>query len=149
MAMSGPQSSQQNDDNDESGIFVDINVTPLVDIMLVLLIIFMVSTTVMTEDSNSSGIHVDLPKAKAKGDASQQSDLIIALTQEGQIVHSGEAISIDQLKTIFENTHKKNAKANIIIQADKEVKHGKVTEVLDLARSIGLEQLSIGTESSD
>ncbi len=149
MAIQGPSARNSEDEDDEGGIFAEINVTPLVDVMLVLLIIFMVSTTIITEEVQSAGIKIDLPKASSKGGAVEQGDVIIALTKEGQIVHAGETVSLEQLKGILEAAKAKNAKTVVIVQADKEVQHGRVTEVLDLARSLGLEQLAIATESSE
>src|SRR5437868_2386520 len=103
MAMSGPGERADDDDGeDEGGIFAEINVTPLVDVMLVLLIIFMVSTTIITEEVQSAGIKVDLPKSSAKGGALDKADVIIALTKEGQIVHAGESYTIEQLKDVLE-----------------------------------------------
>ncbi|MCC6808203.1 MAG: biopolymer transporter ExbD [Deltaproteobacteria bacterium] len=148
MAISGPQERSELDEDDGS-IFAEINVTPLVDVMLVLLIIFMVSTTIITEEVQSAGIKVDLPKSSAKGGAIEQGDVIVALTKEGQIVHAGEALNLEQLKTILETAKAKNPKTVVIVQADREVQHGRVTEVLDLARSLGLEQLAIATEASE
>jgi biopolymer transport protein ExbD len=147
VAVSSPRERENDDGGDP--IFADINITPLVDVMLVLLIIFMVSTTVMTDESKTSGIKVDLPKASAKGGVSQDADVIVALTKEGQIVHAGVTVSLEQLRTIFENAKKKNPETVVIVQADKEVLHGKVTDILDLARGIGLERLSIATESAE
>jgi biopolymer transport protein ExbD len=148
MAVSTPRENEDLDDP-SAAIFADINVTPLVDIMLVLLIIFMVSTTVMTEDNKSSGIKVDLPKATAKGGAQQDADVIVALTKEGQIVHEGTTVSLEQLREVLLAAKKKSPETVIIVQADKEVMHGKVTDVLDLARSLGLEHLSIATEAPE
>ena len=143
-----PQGGYEEFDSD-GAIFAEINVTPLVDVMLVLLIIFMVSTTIITEQVQSSGIKVDLPKSTAKGGAIDAADVVVALTKEGQIVHGGEAVSLEQLKGLLEKAKQKNPRTVVIVQADREVQHGRVTEVLDLARAIGLEQLAIATESAE
>ncbi len=151
MAISGPKSTGGDDElgDDAGGLFAEINVTPLVDVMLVLLIIFMVSTTIITEEVQSAGIKVDLPRSSSKGGAVDNADVIVALTKEGQIVHGGESLSVEQLRTVLESAKEKNPKTVVIVQADKEVQHGRVTEVLDLARSLGLEQLAIATEASE
>jgi biopolymer transport protein ExbD len=150
MAVTGPSGGGGGGEweDEEGGIFAEINVTPLVDVMLVLLIIFMVSTTIITEDQKSAGIKVDLPKASSSGGAAEAGDVIVALTKEGQIVHAGESLNLEQLKGILEAAKTKNPKTVVIVQADREVQHGRVTEVLDLARSLGLEQLAIATEAS-
>jgi len=150
MAVTGPSGGGNGNEfeDEEGGIFAEINVTPLVDVMLVLLIIFMVSTTIITEEQKSAGIKVDLPKSSSTGGAAEAGDVIVALTKEGQIVHGGESISLEQLKGILEAAKTKNPKTVVIVQADKEVQHGRVAEVLDLARSLGLEQLAIATEAS-
>jgi biopolymer transport protein ExbD len=152
VAVSGPKGGGHERDElggDEGGIFAEINVTPLVDVMLVLLIIFMVSTTIVAEERQSAGIKIDLPRANSKGGAAEMADVIIALTKEGQIVHAGEAVSLEQLKRVLEESKAKNPKTVVIVQADREVQHGRVTEVLDMARSLGLEQLAIATESAE
>jgi len=154
MGLSTQDSSSRysEDELDTSNIMVDINVTPLVDIMLVLLIIFMVSTTLINQDAgnaSNSGIQVDLPKVANKGGQQQVADLIIALTEDGRIIHQGENINKDILKQIFTQTFQKNPKTLVVVQADQEVKHGHVAEILDLARAAGLERLSIATESNE
>jgi biopolymer transport protein ExbD len=152
VAVSGPKGGDDIDElgSDEAGgIFAEINVTPLVDVMLVLLIIFMVSSTIITDEVQSAGIKVDLPKSSSKGGAIDNADVIIALTKEGQIVHAGESVSLEQLKGVLEVAKAKNPKCVVIVQADKEVQHGRVTEVLDMARSLGLEQLAIATEAAE
>lgn len=146
MSMSNPDSGKE---DDEGSIFADINVTPLVDIMLVLLIIFMVSTTVMTDSPTSSGIQVDLPKSSAKGGSLEDADIIIALTKDGQTVVGGETVDEPRLRSLLEDAKKKNEKTVVIVQADKEVFHGRVAGVLDLARAVGLQRLAIATESSE
>lgn len=146
MSMSNPDSGKE---DDEGSIFADINVTPLVDIMLVLLIIFMVSTTVMTDAPTSSGIQVDLPKSSAKGGSLEDADIIIALTKDGQTVVGGETVDEPRLRSLLEDAKKKNEKTVVIVQADKEVFHGRVAGVLDLARAVGLQRLAIATESSE
>jgi len=152
VAVSGPKGGDSADElgsDTEGGIFAEINVTPLVDVMLVLLIIFMVSSTIITDETQSAGIKVDLPRSNSKGGQVDNADVIVALTKEGQIIHAGESVSIDQLKGILEMAKAKNPKCIVIVQADKEVQHGRVTEVLDLARTLGLEQLAIATEAAE
>lgn len=148
MGMSNPDSGPSEEGGD-GAIFADINVTPLVDIMLVLLIIFMVSTTVMTETPQSSGIQVDLPKSSAKGGALEDADVVVALTKDGQTVFMGEAVDDEKLKTLLTEAKRKNEKTVVIVQADKEVRHGRVAEILDLARALGLGRLAIATENTE
>ena len=83
MAIGGPKSSG---DDDEEGIFAEINITPLTDIFLVLLIIFMVTSSVMARDElRKGGVKVTLPKGTSTEVAPNQKDLNVAVTQDGKI----------------------------------------------------------------
>src|SRR3954463_10706117 len=98
MAMKGPSS----DEDGDGAIFAEINITPLTDIFLVLLIIFMVCSTVMArQDAARAGMKVNLPKGAAQEVAPGSSDVTVAVTTTGDIVVDGKVVSPDQLKAIF------------------------------------------------
>ena len=121
----------------------DINVTSLVDIIFNLLLFFMLTTSF----SESAGLEIELPEASAKDFEVQREDLTIALTKAGEIVVGGEALSLDELKELLQRHKDRHPKATVIVQADAEVPHGRVVEVVDAAKKLGLPRLGIATQS--
>jgi biopolymer transport protein ExbD len=147
MAMSGPGSSKDDDLGlEETAGFSDINITPLTDIFLVLLIIFMVTSSVIVNSSNGAkaGLKVNLPQGGSADVATQASDVSIAILEDGRLVLGGDVVTADELKKAFEDAKAKNADTMVIVQADQGVPHGKVVEVMEMAKSAGLGQLAIG-----
>jgi len=144
MAFGGPRRSEG--DGEEGDIFVDINITPLTDIFLVLLIIFMVTSSVMATDSAArAGVKVTLPKGAAKDVATSGKDVTVAITTDGKMVVEGKEISPDALKAKFEEAAKRDPDTQVIVQADEATHHGRVVGVMELAKSAGLRRLAIAT----
>jgi biopolymer transport protein ExbD len=150
MAISGPSRSHHQDDDDfaASG-FSEINITPLTDIFLVLLIIFMVGSSVVVDQAQGggTGVRVDLPKGAAKELNAQQRDFPVAVLKDGTLVIEGKSIDLDALKARFETMAKSNPDAQVIIQADAGVQHGRVVEVMEAAKAVGISRLAIATDS--
>ena len=135
------------DDDQSDGVFAEINITPLTDIFLVLLVIFMVTSSVIVNANGGAakaGLKVNLPKGGASDVVPQASDLSIAILTDGRIVVSGNVISADELKTALDAAKAKNPDTLVIVQADEGVTHGKVVEVMEMAKGAGLAQLAIG-----
>lgn len=137
------------DDADASdGVFAEINITPLTDIFLVLLIIFMVTSSVIVNQGSGSGakagLKVNLPKGGAADVTPQASDLSVAVLADGRVLLSGDVVTVDELKKKLEETKAKAPDTLVIVQADEGVAHGKVVEVMELAKAAGLGQLAIG-----
>ncbi len=135
----------------EGNVFAEINITPLTDIFLVLLIIFMVTSSVIVQSgvSGQSGVKVNLPKG-SKNDVSTQGPqtLAVAILADGRIVIGGKVMTEDDLKLRFAEAQKRSAETTVVVQADSGVPHGKVVDVMELARSAGLERLAIATQGS-
>jgi biopolymer transport protein ExbD len=153
MAISGPRGHHQDDDIGEGGpaVFADINITPLTDIFLVLLIIFMVTSTALVEAGQGgagAGVRVDLPKGAAHELSTTARDFPVAILADGRTVVEGKGVEPDQLKARLEKLHTESPDAQVIIQADTGTHHGKVVEVMELAKQVGIERLAIATESS-
>ena len=150
MAMSGPGRSHHHDDDEFApAVFSEINITPLTDIFLVLLIIFMVGSSIVVEQAQGggTGVRVDLPKGAAKELHAAPRDFAVAILKDGTTVIEGKAIELGALKERFQKLAKDWPEAQVIIQADTGVNHGRVVEVMEAAKSVGIERLAIATEA--
>ena len=133
---------QPDDDND---IISGINVTPLVDIMLVLLIIFMLVSTFV----DFTSIKVELPHA-ATGEALHTETVSVMISREGDYYMAGKKISsLDQLRILLEGKKKENPGIQVIISADRKVYHEKVVGLIDLIRKVGILKFAINVELID
>ncbi len=142
-----PGSDEESADN----VFAEINITPLTDIFLVLLIIFMVTSSVIVNQSGSGargGLRVNLPKGSAADVTPTEADLSVAILSDGRIVLAGNVVGEDELKKALEETKQKNPNTMVIVQADEGVAHGKVVQVMELAKGAGLAQLAIGVREN-
>ncbi len=147
MAIGGPQNGDDAEGGEGGGIFSDINITPLTDIFLVLLIIFMVTTTAIAEaGQDKGGFKVNLPKG-SKGDAGQVArDLVIAVLADGRVVVGGKVLDEATLEQTFQASARVNPDTVVVVQADEGVAHGRVVAVMEAARNAGLTRLAIATE---
>lgn len=134
---------------DDDDMIVEINVTPLVDVVLVLLIIFMVTARLMV----SPTIPVELPKASTGEDASKNaSPLAITLSyapppQATPMFLNGQPIERQQLELrIQQEILKQKKNLQVIIAADQRVTHGKVMALLDMLRRLGVEQYAFNID---
>ena len=118
-----------------------INITPLVDIVLVLLIIFMVTTTYIVRDA----IEVDLPRAAHAGEATG-STLAVVLTRDGTIYVDGVKRTESELAARTREVVAKDRDARAIISADKGSLHGAVVRVIDVVKGEGVSKFAINIE---
>ncbi len=130
--------------NDSKKMMSDINVTPFVDVMLVLLIIFMVTAPMMMQ-----GVEVNLPQTTTKRIKSQEDPLILTITKKKEIFIETHRITLDDLEQkalkIFENRRDKE----ILLKADKDVPYGFVIKVVSRIKNAGIEKLGMVTEPVD
>lgn len=117
----------------EDEILADINITPFVDIVLVVLIIFMVTATYIVAPS----IKVNLPDA-ATGEATDDSSLGLTLSRDGTLYLDGEVVTEDRLRAVIRAEKANNHDVICLIGADKEVPHGEVIHVIDVVRQEGV-----------
>ncbi len=144
MALSSPE----DEGGSGGGIFADINITPLTDIFLVLLIIFMVTTTAIAEaGGQNGGIKVQLPKGGQANAVKEVHDLAIAVLADGRVVVQGKVVDEAALKQVLEKSRGENPDTLVLIQADEGVPHGRVVAVMDMARREGLARLAIATRA--
>jgi biopolymer transport protein ExbD len=126
------------------GGIVGINVTPLVDIVLVLLVIMMVSATYIVSQS----MQVDLPKT-ATSDDNVASLAAVTLTKNREIYFNGDKVDEATLKRKLNAAYSANSDVNLIVSADQEAKHGAVVQVIDVAKAIGITKFAINVERSE
>ena len=120
------------------GIIAEINVTPLVDIMLVLLIIFMLTAHLIARQA----IEIELPRA-AQSTALQPTTLAIALKADGAIFLNDKPVTPAALREAIKAAVARDPKAQAVIAGDKRVSHGRVVWVLDTVKSLGITQFAI------
>ena len=118
----------------------EINVTPLVDVMLVLLIIFMVTAPLLQQ-----GIDVNLPQAKGK-ELPPEERITLVIKSGGTIYLNDNPISMSEMKTKLESISKLNP--NVFLKADKSVPYGLVVQVMGEIKDAGIEKLGMITEPS-
>lgn len=121
-----------------------INVTPLVDITLVLLIIFMVTATYVVREA----IEVDLPRA-ASGGETVGPTLAFALDREGKLFLDGAPATVDGAREAVRTAVARSPEARALISADRAVSHGRVIEVIDLVKQEGLTRFAIDVERAE
>jgi biopolymer transport protein TolR len=128
----------------------EINITPFTDVVLVLLIIFMITTPLLMQpeksSENESGFDVQLPMAKSKGIPSMPVQVVIVILQDGRMVLTGETVSEDTLKEKLKDVKTNNPQALVIVQADRMVNHWRVVRAMDIAAEVGLNRLAIATQ---
>jgi biopolymer transport protein ExbD len=150
VAASGPNGNGDLEGEGAAGLFADINITPLTDIFLVLLIIFMVTTTAIAESgTQNAGLKVNLPKGGAAAAGAVAHDLAVAILEDGRTVVRGEVVDEGRLAALLDEARSRSPETTVLIQADRGVPHGRVVGVMDLARRHGLERLAIATRAAD
>jgi biopolymer transport protein TolR len=129
--------SERNDEFEITGI----NVTPLVDVMLVLLIIFMVTATYVVKEA----IKVELPRAANAGETTART-LQIVITRDGQALLDGVQVTEQALVSKIRDAPERKDDLQAVIAADRDARHGAVVRVLDLLTSQGVSKFAIQIE---
>ncbi|HKZ56133.1 MAG TPA: biopolymer transporter ExbD [Thermodesulfovibrionales bacterium] len=119
-------------------VLSEINVTPFVDVMLVLLVIFMVTAPLLQQ-----GVDVNLPKAKGR-DLPSEERITLVIKKEGRIYMNETPVSIEEMRNKLEAISKLNP--NVYLKADRGVPYGFVVEVIGEIKDSGIEKLGIVTE---
>jgi biopolymer transport protein ExbD len=125
------------------GGIVGINVTPMVDVVLVLLVIMMVSATYIVSQS----LKVELPKTASSDDAVSAVSAV-TITKEGAFLYNGEPADEAALVAKLRAAHAASADVNLVISADQSALHGQVVHVIDLAKIEGISKFAINVERS-
>jgi biopolymer transport protein TolR len=118
-----------------------INVVPLVDLMLVLLVIFMVTAPILQQ-----GVSVDLPQAKAAALTGEEEQLVVTVDKKGSVYLNDTPITFDQLGPKLEAVTKLRPDKQVFLRADRQVPYGEVVRVMAAAKAAGVESLGMITE---
>lgn len=125
-------------DGDDEDVISSINITPFVDIILVVLIIFMVTTSYIVQ----AQIEVNLPKA-ASGQSEVGSTLTFQVTKDGEYVLDGEMLTLEQIVESVKKARVAEPDVRAIIAADKDVEYGKVIDLIDVIKLNGIEKFAL------
>ncbi len=152
----GPIPDQHGDDEEDGGgIFAEINITPVADLFLVLLIIVLVGAPAaaaeMIEraaDEQSSGLDINLPSGETQEIDPAAASLVVEIPREGDVVVNGSEVSDDELDALFQSAFSRDASTQVVLRADEGVFHGRVVSVMERARQTGLSRLAIATRGA-
>ena len=126
---------------EDSGLMSSINITPFVDVVLVLLVIFMITAPMLVKDI----LEIKLPKT-ASGDGQVVQTLGVAVNKDGNILLNGDLTDDEGLKKAAQLALAKSADSQAIVSADVEVAYGKVVHVIDLLKGAGLNRFAVQIE---
>lgn len=153
------------DDDGGESIFAEINITPLTDVFLVLVIIFMVSalavqvearqekqrTAVAQEQSEAekrSGLKVNLPQGQSQEIDPAKASLVLVIPLTGDVDVGGKRIADGELDNLFRAAFARDKNTQVVLKADKGAPHGRVVNLMERAKQAGLTRLAIGTSGS-
>jgi biopolymer transport protein TolR len=128
-------------DQQQEDSISQINITPLVDVMLVLLVIFMVTAPILQQ-----GVAVDLPQVTAGALESQEESFIVSITRDAKVHLNEHPLKLSDLQERLSELAQKNPNRPVYLRADKEVSYGKVVEVMAVIRNAGIQKLGMVTE---
>jgi biopolymer transport protein ExbD len=164
MAMAIGKLPDEDVGGDDAGdaIFAEINITPLTDVFLVLLIIFMVSALAVQVDrarekrkikdeqqqaevEKKTGLKVNLPSGAAQEIDTSKQSLVLIIPISGDVSVGGKILRDDQLDAVFQAAFQKDKATQVVLKADRGVAHGRVVNIMERAKQAGLTHLAIGT----
>ncbi len=134
----------KNSGDDEESIVAEINMTPMIDIMLVLLIIFMVSSTAALE----SGMDIELPKTSQTADKKEAEILVISLSKDGKVAVHGKQVPEQELSRKIASTLQELKTDSVILEGDTAANLGRAVELMDIAKTAGAKNFSIAADES-
>ena len=153
------------DAGEEAGgesIFAEINITPLTDVFLVMVIIFMVSALAVqvearqqtkkvkdeqaqVDQEKKSGLKINLPSGAAQEIDTSKASLVLVIPLSGDVAVDGKVLRDDQLNSLFQAAFQRDKNIQVVLKADKGVAHGRVVNIMERAKQAGLTRLAIGT----
>lgn len=118
----------------------ELNLTPLVDVIFLQLIYFMLTSSFIMQP----GIKIKLPQATTT-QTIQKGEIFVSISENGIIFYKGQPITIKELEEVFKREKGRNRQLTLVIKADRNVKHGRVVEVMDAGRKQGIDKIAIAT----
>jgi biopolymer transport protein ExbD len=125
-------------DPDDSEVLCEINVTPLVDVMLVLLVMFIVTASAIT-----TSVHVNLPETESVAPPRAKQPIVLSVDQEGHYRLDKHRVSLDELKQRLATIHQKAPHKTARLQADRNVPYGRVDKAMAALQSAGIQKIAI------
>jgi len=164
MAIGKLPDAGDDEDGGDAGLFADINITPLTDVFLVLVIIFMISALAVQAEARQekrkladvveksdadkrSGLKVNLPSGAAQEIDPQKASLVLVIPMSGELQIGGKAIPDGEIDNLFRNAFARDKTTQVVLQADRGVQHGRVVNLMERAKKAGLTRLAIGTSA--
>jgi biopolymer transport protein TolR len=127
--------------NSDRGTMSQINVTPLVDVMLVLLVIFMVTAPMMQQ-----GVQVNLPKTESKAMPALEETVVVSIERSGRLSINSAEVPAGELRTKLSGMFAGRSKKEVFLKADKDVPYGEVVKTMAEIKGAGIERLGMVTE---
>ena len=119
----------------------EINVTPMVDVMLVLLVVFMITAPLLTV-----GVPVDLPKSKASVIVGENEPLVVSLNAEGKLFLQDTEVALDKLVARLTAITENRKETRVFVRGDRKIAYGKIMEVMGLINRAGFDRVALITE---
>ena len=114
----------------------DINVTPMVDVMLVLLVIFILTAPLLT-----SAIRLDLPQGEGTQSGQAPQSVTLVVNASGELFFNDQPVTVDALRTRLQEAARRNPDTEVQLRADQSIAYGRVVEVMGLAQQVGLSRI--------
>ena len=150
------------DEGERGSLFADINITPLTDVFLVMVVIFMVSALAVQVERNQekrveqqqkqqeqeqkkSGIKINLPSGQSQEIDPSKASIVLEIPLSGDVVVGGKPMPDDSLDKLFLAAFQRDKNTQVVLKADKGVAHGRVVNLMERAKVVGLSRLAIGT----
>jgi biopolymer transport protein ExbD len=150
------------EETSDDGVVAEINITPLTDVFLVMVIIFMVSALAVqvearqekqktaeaqeqSEVEKRSGLKVNLPQGQAQEIDPSKASLVIVIPLSGDVDVGGKRIADVDIENLFRAAFARDKNTQVVLKADKGVQHGRVVNLMERAKQAGLTRLAIGT----
>jgi biopolymer transport protein TolR len=128
-------------DEQGGGAIANINVTPLVDVMLVLLVIFMVTAPILQQ-----GVRINLPKVQAAALTGEEQQLVVAVNRRGEVYLNDTPTTVDALGPKLQAILKLRPDRQVFLRADQNVRYGEVMRVIAAVKGAGVQRLGMVTE---
>jgi biopolymer transport protein ExbD len=128
--------------DDDGGVLSEINITPLVDVMLVLLVAFVITIPVLT-----NAVHINLPKTAATSPPEEQKAITVTVDEAGRIYFNSEEVARPDLESRLRSLKGQNENVSLHLRADERVPYGPVAKVMAAFEHVGISRVSVLTET--